>query len=165
MTLNEFVSKYTGKKIDLFSGSKSWFVNQAMFRPVSYHQVFNSVIEVISVNVVNYLRAFKFSSNILLNNFSITFPSPSRMIERGLTLKYVKACFRTECFFASFSTLKSFKNVATFLALKKSFSRFVITISTTKSSLLTWRSFKKRVAFFTNAIHIAIISHNELRLI
>lgn len=180
ITFDKFISKYLGKKIDLF-----WGVNFAMFSSRKNNKVFNPIIKFVVVDVVNNLATFKISTyflfhdkpmfthtsirgkwmvwlinkhiSIILNSFS-TFPVVMIFPYYIFSLTFITAKF-------SLSRFIMYKFLLTIEALKTSFAVFIITTSIAKSSFLRWGSIKRFSTLYANILHQIIIAYNALRII
>lgn len=180
MTLNTFLSKYNGKKLDwellpvigwswkrLMSNLKGVFgVKQWVLLSGGNSQVFKPIIVSISVYVVDNLMGQKWSANTLFNYLPVTrLPVlKSRMSANIILNKLHVTRFRAKSLLRSkFSAFESNKHLTTITTFKKPFSRFVVTISITEPGFLGWGGFKFLFTLFANVFHTPIISHNVLR--
>lgn len=157
LTLDTFTSKYDGKGVnyELFARAKPGLVDNAMFSPVSYHQVLNPIVGSILVNVVDYFLWLKGSAYELFNNFSVTRSSmfPVRVVPGVAILKLRLAFTTTKNLLALLVAFVISKLFETVIANKKAFSRFVVAVTGTKPSSLGGRSSKLFRALFANIFH------------
>lgn len=178
MTLQSFIDKYNGKvldllflkpsstRVELFVPLLKWrviFVNKCVFRTSSDLQVFNSIVGMISVNVMNNIRATKFFTSNVFNEFSVALTLPMRMIKRRLILKNYLTRSRTKNTFTVFVTFVINKYFSTLITSKNALSKLVVTIAFTKSSFLARGRLEWIMALFTFINHKIILTHNVSR--
>lgn len=183
MTYQEFKNKWLGKGIDLFStifGSWKWSVSclkcgilsvhRGVFGSICNNQIFNPIINLNSVKVVDYFGGEKFPAEMFLHNHSLlldsssptnvnpiitaTKSSPTFPVWMTFTLHvFHLAITRTVdklSFFVAFIVSKLSTAIVTF---KNPLSGLVVTLATTKPSFLRWRGFKSNSAHLTKIIH------------
>lgn len=151
MTYNDFIYKWNGRFVDLFTRTQSGKMNMTMLGAVSQIKVFQSVVAVIAVNVVNYIFRSKFSTQMIFKDKSIVFSLPSWMQK---PLHFFELAFgRTKNKFSSFMTFVISEANSAVVAVKPTFSGFVITNSAAKSRFLTGWSFEIIFANFANINH------------
>lgn len=125
-----------------------------MFVPISNFKIFNSIIKMVSIYMMNYFRRLKFPFKINFNNLSIIFSFPiGMMIGRTCNICHV-AFLGTKNFFSFLMTFIVGKFDSTIITLKNSLSRFVVTFSIAKPSFLAGRSFERGIALFANVKHL-----------
>ena len=151
MTLDEFVNKYNNKKVDLFSCAKSGKMNNTMASSIGQHKILQSIIRMISVNVMNYILRIKFTTQKLFINKSVSFVLPIWMsIPNHMFLLTDRGTIHKLSKFMTFEVFKLFTAVIT---IKDSLPRFVVTFSITKPSFLTGWCFKSFLALFATIYH------------
>lgn len=171
MTLQQFIAKYDGKKIDLFmfrlkpsfsrvklfvSGlvSNFWVKFRVCFS-VCQNKVFQPIVRMVAVFMMNYLKRLKFSTKFFLQYLSVAFTLPIRMMRNIAIYVFSMTTSRAKKIPAFPSpTFIPFKRLATPFTNKNTESGKVIAVSTTKSSLLTGWGVERFVAIFTNILHI-----------
>lgn len=164
--------------------SNSW-MKCRMFLSGCYRKIFNSIIKSVFIfmmdnfmrlketpkvffhykSMFSYIvtrgkRVFRFiNKDVFASIDYATFPSRVLVWNR---LPFSLTFFGTENLLTSFMAFIILKYFSTLTALKESFSGFVVTISTTKPSLLARRGIKSIFTPFTNISHEVIISHSAL---
>lgn len=178
MTYSEFVKKWIGKGIDLLSaiGNSRWymtlfkkcstcielcvsflkrgvfFMKNCVFSPSSNNQILNSIIRMISVNVVNNFPRLKFSTDKFFNKKSITSTFPM-----GVSFSFHKVQLtlaRTKNEFSFFVAFIISKFNSAVITIKKALSGLVVTLAITKSRFLGWWCLKDNSTHFTSIFHI-----------
>jgi hypothetical protein len=159
-------------------------VNARVFFPANYHKVLYSIIQLVVVNMMDYLITPKVSANRLLHNVSMLFdfivsgvwvrrhiknsvttlnsdPTfPSRVLNSLHT--FFLARIRAKNQLPLFMGFKKLKCLFAIIAFKKGFSAFVITTSIAISSFLARRSFEFCRALFANINHTISIQTSML---
>lgn len=144
-------------------------------------KIFNPIVCFIVVFVMDNLMGLKESTKMLFHHISmlphitarsvrmiwginhyisrmVSYPTlPFRSIFRISSLKYFMTIHTTKYMFSPFVTFVISKSFSTLITLKNTFTRLVVTISITKSSLLTRRGFEGFIADITSINHIGIL--------
>lgn len=145
---------YIGRQIDLLTSTKPRFVMPAMFGSSSNFKIFNSIIIMIMILMMNYLVWFEFPTSILFKNKTMTLTFPARVIERRAIYKLSMAITRAENIFSFLMRFIVTEFLTTLLTLKNALSRFIVTNSITEPSSLRWWSREFRPTNFTDILHI-----------
>lgn len=171
ITLAQFVDKYNNKTVDFDLSIEPGFVKDTVVSSVGQNKIFNPIVKLISVYVVDYFIRFKFATKVFFHNISLLFHvsassnknpvittpllSSPLPIWMPLSLHMFNLAFsRTINKLTSFVAFIVFKTLRAVITKKQSLSRFVITLSTAKYSTLRWWGIKFFRTLFTEIDHI-----------
>jgi len=173
ITLDDFVKKYLDKTVDLLSTiTRSWKPFMALFKRGIFYmykcmfctrcnlQIFNSVIKMVSVYMMNNFFRLKLSTKMQLHNFSMATKLPVRVVSGVFSLKYCLTLRRAKNTLALFMAFIVSECFIALIALKNSAPEFIITISVTKTSFLARWSLKWFGTLLTKIQHKSTIAHN-----
>lgn len=180
MTASEFFTKYNGRGIDLLKMACVGSVYSLMFSSGNYDKVFNSIVGLIKVNMVDNFFGFKIPTNRFFNYqsmFGVMVPSSLRMIRS--IFKYMTAPIYYSTTFPMIVILPNhkfsltgirtkssrlispiLKVFATVLTIHKLFPRKVIAFPTAEGGLVGWGSLKSNLTFRTFEKHINILRYS-----
>lgn len=161
ISIDEFFNKWDDQPLDydLFTSTKTRFVSGTMFGTISNSHIFKSVVGMISVYMMDKFFRSKFPANIFFHQFSVSRISatPIRVVSNIFFDKFKMTFTRTKNIFTFLMAFIISKYNSAIGTVKNTSTRFVITISTTKSRLI--RRWCREFTFtnFTNIFHNYII--------